>query len=103
MASVRAHLEAGTLERGLPTLDLPALFLFGVGDPLPPSTSLETAALIHGALIQTVQDVIRIQQEGVAHRRAAEKQVEAMRTDLHARLARGAPEAPARIVQGRAS
>jgi len=56
MTSVRAHLEAGTLERGLPTLDLPALFLFGAGDPLPPSASLETAALIHGALIQPVEE-----------------------------------------------
>ena len=56
MASVRAHLEAGTLERGLPTLDLPALFLFGVGDPLPPSASLDTAALIRGAVIQPVEE-----------------------------------------------
>ena len=56
MASVRAHFEAGTLEHGLATLDLPALFLFGVGDPLPPSASLETAALIRGAVIQPVEE-----------------------------------------------
>jgi len=56
MASVRAHLEAGTLERGLRTLDLPALFLFGAGDPLPPSASIETAALIRGARVQPIEE-----------------------------------------------
>jgi len=68
MTSVRAHLEAGTLERGLPTLDLPALFLFGVGDPLPPSASLETAGLIRGALIQPVEEAAHfpwLEQPGV--------------------------------------
>ena len=35
MASVRAHFEAGTLERGLPGLDLRALFIHGEGDPMP--------------------------------------------------------------------
>ena len=76
MASVRAHLEAGTLERGLPTLDLPALFLFGAGDPMPPSASIETAALIRGARVQPVEEAAHfpwLEQPGVV--RAA---VEAM-------------------------
>jgi pimeloyl-ACP methyl ester carboxylesterase len=79
MASVRAHLEAGTLERGLPTLDLPALFLFGAGDPLPPSASIETAALIRGARVQPIEEAAHfpwIERPGVV--RAA---VEAMLRD----------------------
>ena len=54
MASVRAHFEAGTLERGLPTLDLPALLLHGEGDPMPSSASFGTAALIRGARVQII-------------------------------------------------
>jgi proline iminopeptidase len=56
MASVRAHFEAGTLERGLPGLDLPALFLHGEGDPLPVSAAVETAALIPGARVQLIEE-----------------------------------------------
>lgn len=56
MASVRAHFEAGTLERGLPTLDLPALLLHGEGDPMPASASVETAALIRGARLQMIEE-----------------------------------------------
>jgi pimeloyl-ACP methyl ester carboxylesterase len=56
MASVRAHFKAGTLERGLAGLDLPALFLHGEGDPLPASASIETAALIPGARIQLIEE-----------------------------------------------
>lgn len=56
MPSVTAHFEAGTLERGLPGLDLPALFLHGEGDPLPSSASAQTAALIPGARIQIVEE-----------------------------------------------
>jgi len=55
MASVAAHFEAGTLERGLPTLDLPALLLHGEGDPLPVSASIETAALIRGATVTIIE------------------------------------------------
>ena len=49
MASVRAHFAAGTLERGLPRLDLRALFIHGEGDPMPMRSSTESAALIKGA------------------------------------------------------
>ncbi len=54
MASVRAHFEAGTLERGLPSFDRPALFLHGVSDPLPSSASVESAALIPGARVELI-------------------------------------------------
>ena len=56
MPSVTAHFEARTLERGLPNLELPALFIHGEGDPLPPSASIETAALIPGARVQIVEE-----------------------------------------------
>jgi pimeloyl-ACP methyl ester carboxylesterase len=56
MPSVASHFAAGTLERGLPGLDMPALFLHGKGDPLPASTSIETAALIPGARVQLVEE-----------------------------------------------
>jgi len=46
MESVEAHWAAGTFERGLPRLDMPALLSRGVADPLPSSASVETAALI---------------------------------------------------------
>jgi proline iminopeptidase len=56
MPSVAAHFQAGTLERGLPNLDLAALFLHGEGDPLPASGSIESAALIKGARVQLVEE-----------------------------------------------
>ncbi|HEX7950662.1 MAG TPA: alpha/beta fold hydrolase [Candidatus Limnocylindrales bacterium] len=55
MDSVRAHWAAGTLERGLPGLDLPALLIHGVADPLPSSVSVETAALIPGARVELIE------------------------------------------------
>jgi pimeloyl-ACP methyl ester carboxylesterase len=55
MASVRAHFEAGTLERGLPDLDLPALLIHGEGDAMPLSSSTDTAALIRGSTVRIVE------------------------------------------------
>jgi len=55
MTSVRAHFEAGTLVRGLPTLQAPALLLHGEGDPMPLSATLDTADLIDGALVRNVE------------------------------------------------
>ena len=55
MASVEAHWAAGTLERGLPGLQLPALLIHGVADPLPSSASVETAALIPGARLELIE------------------------------------------------
>lgn len=49
---------------------------------------VDTLKQVQNTLIKTVEDVIRIQQEGVQQRKAAEKQVEAMRGDLRAKLTR---------------
>lgn len=49
---------------------------------------VETLKNAQDTLIKTVEDVLRIQREGVQHRRTAEKQVEMMRTDLRQRLSR---------------
>lgn len=47
---------------------------------------VDTLRQVQDSLIQTVEDVIRIQREGVQQRRTAEKQIQTMRTDLQARL-----------------
>lgn len=52
LASVQTHFEAGTLERGLPRLDLPALLIHGEGDPMPLSATTDTAALIRGSTVR---------------------------------------------------
>lgn len=49
---------------------------------------VDTLMQVQNTLIKTVEDVIRIQQEGVQQRKAAEKQIEAMRGDLRAKLTR---------------
>lgn len=54
-ASISEHFEHGTLERGLPHIDLPALFVHGEHDPLPLRTSTDTAALIAGARVVVVE------------------------------------------------
>ena len=53
-ASIMAHFQAGTLERGLPAVALPALFVHGQRSPLPVSASTDTAALIAGAEVVVV-------------------------------------------------
>jgi pimeloyl-ACP methyl ester carboxylesterase len=55
LASVDAHWAAGTLERGLPGLDMPVLLIHGVADPLPSRASVETAALIPGARLELME------------------------------------------------
>jgi pimeloyl-ACP methyl ester carboxylesterase len=55
-ASLAAHFERGTLVRGLPAVKLPAFFIHGADDPLPPRTSIETAALIPGARVELIGD-----------------------------------------------
>lgn len=55
MASVRAHFEAGTLEQGLPALELPALLIHGEGDPMPLSATTDTAALLRGSEVRVVE------------------------------------------------
>ena len=53
--SVRAHLERGTLERGLPGLRLPATFVLGAASPIPPEHGLASAALVPGARTVVVE------------------------------------------------
>lgn len=49
---------------------------------------VDTLKDVQNTLIKTVEDVIRIQQDGMQQRKEAEKQIEAMRGDLRARLTR---------------
>jgi uncharacterized protein YaaN involved in tellurite resistance len=49
---------------------------------------VDTLQKVQDQLIQTVDDVIKIQKEGIAHRQAAEKEIQGMRIDLHKRLGR---------------
>jgi pimeloyl-ACP methyl ester carboxylesterase len=55
--SVKAHFEAGTLERGLPKLRMPALVLHGAASPLPASEAERTAALITGASLSLLDGI----------------------------------------------
>ena len=48
-ASIHWHFEHKTLERGLPSLDLPAVFVLGADSPIPPEHGVASAALIPGA------------------------------------------------------
>jgi len=54
--SIAEHLGHKTLECGLPGLRLPTLFVNGEDDPLPVQSTIRTAALIPGALIETIPD-----------------------------------------------
>src|SRR5262249_44146117 len=53
------HFEAGTLRRGVRTIDLPALFVHGIADPLPIRSSVETAKRIRGARGSRAADTSR--------------------------------------------
>jgi pimeloyl-ACP methyl ester carboxylesterase len=55
-ASIVAHFEAGTLARGLPAVRMPSLFVHGRRSALPPSASIDTAALIRGAEVVLVEE-----------------------------------------------
>jgi pimeloyl-ACP methyl ester carboxylesterase len=52
--SIAEHFRRATLARGLPAVRLPALFVHGEDDPLPPRSTTNTAALIPGALVETI-------------------------------------------------
>ena len=54
--SLAEHFERRTLARGLPGVRAPVLFVHGEDDPLPPSSATCTAALIPGALVETIPD-----------------------------------------------
>jgi uncharacterized protein YaaN involved in tellurite resistance len=49
---------------------------------------VDTLQKVQDTLVTTVQDVIRIQSEGVEQRKQAERQIEAMRSDLRDKLTR---------------
>ena len=53
-ASISHHFRLSTLATGLPSVTLPALFVHGEDDPMPVSSSLEAAALIRGAVVETI-------------------------------------------------
>ena len=55
-ASISDHFNRFTLATGLPSAKLPALFLHGERDPLPVSSSLEAAALVPDAWVETIPD-----------------------------------------------
>ncbi len=54
--SLDEHFDRGTLECDLPSTRLPAFFIHGAEDPLPASASIDTAALVPGALVEIVPD-----------------------------------------------
>lgn len=55
--SITAHFEAGTLERGLPQLHMPALVLHGAASPIPASEAERTAALIPGVSLRILPGI----------------------------------------------
>ena len=55
-ASSAEHFARSTLERGLPSVRLPALFVHGVLDPLPLWSVERTAALVPGARLEAIPD-----------------------------------------------
>jgi len=56
-ASVRAHFETGTLEHGLPRLEVPAIFIHGALDPIPAAEIERSAALVPGARIHVLEGI----------------------------------------------
>ena len=55
LASIADHYQEGTLVGGLPLYEGRALLLHGDDDPLPPSASVETAALIRGSSLEIIE------------------------------------------------
>jgi pimeloyl-ACP methyl ester carboxylesterase len=56
LASIQWHFEHGTLERALPELDVPTVFVLGADSPIPPGHGIASAALIPGARYQVEKD-----------------------------------------------
>jgi pimeloyl-ACP methyl ester carboxylesterase len=55
-ASIHLQFEQHTLERCLPSLTVPAVFVLGAASPIPPEHGIASAALIPGARYQIEQD-----------------------------------------------
>lgn len=53
-ASIKEHFERRTLAEGLPSTQVPALFIHGDDDPLPPRCSTETAECMPEATVELV-------------------------------------------------
>jgi pimeloyl-ACP methyl ester carboxylesterase len=53
-ASIMEHFQRGTLERGLPDVRLPMLFVHGALDPVPQPSVERTAALVPGACFESI-------------------------------------------------
>ena len=56
-ASVRAHFDGGTLEQGLPRIDVPTIFIHGALDPIPASEIERSAALVPGARLHLLEGI----------------------------------------------
>jgi pimeloyl-ACP methyl ester carboxylesterase len=56
LASIQAHFDQHTLERSLPALTVPALFVLGGASPIPARHGVASAGLIPGAQYQIEQD-----------------------------------------------
>jgi pimeloyl-ACP methyl ester carboxylesterase len=56
-ASINAHFEAGTLEHGLPKLEVPAIFIHGALDPIPADAIERSAALVPGAELHLLEGI----------------------------------------------
>ncbi len=50
-ASIDEHFARRTLEDGLPSVEVPALFVHGTDDPIPMRASVDTAALMANATV----------------------------------------------------
>jgi len=55
-ASIAEHFERGTLVDGVPEVELPMLFVAGALDALPLGSIERTAALVPGAVLETIPD-----------------------------------------------
>ena len=76
--------RSGTLERGLPGLDVPALLIHGEGDPMPMRATTETAALIRGAEVEMIAQAGHfpwIEQRGRASARSSKTSFARSRSD----------------------
>jgi pimeloyl-ACP methyl ester carboxylesterase len=56
MESVHWHFECHTLERKLPSLNIPAVFELVAASPIPPRHGIASAALIPDARCQIIED-----------------------------------------------
>jgi pimeloyl-ACP methyl ester carboxylesterase len=56
-ASIHEHLERGTLERALPDLRMPAVFIHGAMDPIPLEATRAGAALVPGSRLHVLPGV----------------------------------------------